>query len=232
LFAVERVLEKGAFEPLASDTVYGGGGDGSAASKRGLLPELSFGALRFKDALVNASREELHPSGTYHGVLGLSVFAGYRITLDLDRGRLVLDRSGAPLPDGAQRYWIVSGQMLVEAGPVGGETGLMVFDTGASRSVLSKTLARTIAGAEIGGPAASRGYAGPHVDARTVSRVRLAFQGLRDAGDAKTAVDLSQRSRLGGVEMSGLLGMDVLEGAVIVVDPESQTVRATPAGKK
>jgi hypothetical protein len=232
VFAVKRVLKKGKFEPLASDTVFGGGGSGSASSSRGLLPELAFGELRFRDALVNASEDEIHPSGAYHGVLGLSVFSGYRITLDLDRGRLVLQDADGPLPTPAERYWMVSGQMLVRAGPEDGETGLMVFDTGAARSVLSREFAGTLAGATVGGRVAARGYTGAYADAKMVKGVRLRFLGLRDAGDTKSAVDFSLRSRLGGVEMAGLLGMDVLDGAVITVDPSSQRVHAALPGAK
>ena len=86
--------------------------------------------------------------------------------------------------------------------------------------------------ARVSGRAAARGYAGPYADAELIRGVRLTFLGLRDAGDTKTAVDLSQRSRIGGVELSGLLGMDVLDGAVIVVDPSAQRVHAALPGRK
>jgi predicted aspartyl protease len=232
LFAVERVLSKGGFAPLAADTVYGGGGSGSAASKRGLLPEIDFGGLKFKDALVSASPEEIHPSGAYHGVVGLSVFSGYRVTLDLRGGRLILERSEAPVPPASARYWLVSGQMLVEARSESGATALMVLDTGATRSVLSKDFARSLPEAKVGGSAVARGYAGPHADAQTIRGVRLRFLEIEDRGDAKTAVDFAQRSRIGGVELSGLLGMDLLDGAVLVIDPFSHRVGAVPPGGK
>jgi tetratricopeptide (TPR) repeat protein len=231
LFAVERILSRGGFAPLSRDTVYGGGGRGSAASKRGLLAEIEFGGLKYKDALVSASSEELHPSGAFHGVIGLSVFSGYRVTLDLERGRLVLDRSETPVSGESERYWVVSGQMLVEVRTGSGETALMVLDTGASRSVLSKEFARALPEAKVGGSAVARGYAGPHPDAQTVKGVRLEFLGLEDRGDAKTAVDFAQRSRIGGVELSGLLGMDVLDGNVLVIDPGSHRVLVSPSRK-
>lgn len=231
VFAVERVLAKGGFAPLSADTVYGGGGSGSAASKRGLLAEISFGGLEFRDALVSASPEEIHPSGTYHGVVGLSVFAGYRITLDLKGSRLILDRSETPAPGESARYWVISGQMLVEARTGSGETGLMVLDTGATRSVLSNEFARSLPEAKVGGSAVARGYTGPHADARTVNGVRLRFLGREDRGEPKTAVDFAQRSRIGGVELSGLLGMDLLDGAILVVDPGAHRVGISPSRK-
>jgi hypothetical protein len=40
------------------------------------------------------------------------------------------------------------------------------------------------------------------------------------------AVDLSERSAAGGVEVSGLIGLDLLGGAVVVVDTVHRTVSA------
>ena len=61
---------KAGFAPLADQTTFAGGGDGRTPSKRGLLPEVALGALRFQDALVSTTTQELDPTGRYHGVLG------------------------------------------------------------------------------------------------------------------------------------------------------------------
>ena len=44
--------------------------------------------------------------------------------------------------------------------------------------------------------------------------------------------DLTQRSRLGGVEISGFLGMDLLDGTTIVVDTRARRVAVVAAPKK
>jgi hypothetical protein len=44
--------------------------------------------------------------------------------------------------------------------------------------------------------------------------------------------DLTQRSRLGGVEVSGFLGMDLLDWTTIVVDTRTQRIAVIPASKK
>lgn len=231
LTAVSRMLEKGNFEPLAEDTLFAGGGKEPATATRGILPELAFEGLVFGDVLASATARELHPRGDFHGVLGLGVFSGYRATLDLAKGRLLLERGGDP-PRGGSPYWIVSGQMLVEAGPEGGEKALMVLDTGAERSVLSKEFARSLDGATVGGSASVRGFSGRFPDAEIVRGVRLAFSGMKDGGGVKSAIDLSQRSRISGVEVSGLLGMDLLDGAHLVIDPSTHTVGATLPPRK
>jgi hypothetical protein len=92
-------------------------------------------------------------------VLGLNVFSGYRVTMDLVKGRLLLtpaadDAAGAP-------YWDVGGQMLVNVSADSGPEGLFLFDTGATQSMLARTFVDTIPGARIESQASVRTYGGP-----------------------------------------------------------------------
>ena len=52
------------------------------------------GGVEFADALVTTTKDEFDPQGRIHGVLGLNVFSGYRVTMDLAKGRLALTRCG------------------------------------------------------------------------------------------------------------------------------------------
>lgn len=225
-FAVERALRKSGLEPISEETVFAGGGAGREASKKGFVPSFAIGGLRFRDAVATTTPNEIDPAGRYQGVLGIGIFAGYRVTLDLAKGRLVLD--SGEIPAGAVPYWEVAGQMLVEAG--GGERGrgLFLFDTGASRSFLSFGYASGAAGAG----ADVRTYGGAVEGARQVLGVVLEFPGLPPSAKPKTAGDLTQRSRLSGVEISGFLGLDVLDGAVVVVDTKSRRIAATRPARK
>ena len=91
LFLVERIAAKGGLTFLAEETTFGGAGSGRQPDRRGLLASVAVGGLRFSDALVTTTSHEIEPTGRYHGVLGLSIFQGYRITLDLARETLVLE---------------------------------------------------------------------------------------------------------------------------------------------
>jgi len=228
LFVVERAVKKGGFTPLSEETVFAGGGTGRTRSSRGLLSKLAIGGLTIADALITTTKDEFDPQGRIHGVLGLNVFSGYRVTMDLAAQRLVLDPCGAE-PPGAP-YWEVSGQMLVRAGATQGADGLFLFDTGATRSMLARTFAASIPGAEFASPAAVRTYGGSVSGASFVRGVRLRFGDLTSDGGSVHASDLTQRSRLSGVEVSGFLGMDLLDGTTIVVDTCEQrvAVRAAP----
>jgi predicted aspartyl protease len=222
LFVVERAVKKGGLTPLSEETVFAGGGEGRASSSRGLLAKLAIGGLQFADALVTTTKDEFDPQGRIHGVLGLNVFSGYRVTMNLAKGRLQLapcgdDATGAP-------YWDVGGQMLVNASAVAGPDGLFLFDTGATRSMLARSFVERVQGALVERAATVRTYGGNVGGASTVRGVKLRFQDVEGRGTSVFTSDLTQRSRLGGVEVSGFLGMDLLDRTTIVVDTRARRV--------
>ncbi len=223
LFLVGRMARKRGFEELAEETAFGGGGDRRHASPRGLLPRFDIGSLSFRNALASTTENEFDPTGRFHGVLGVSIFEGYRLTLDLRRGRLILD---APPDDAAgTRYWTIAGQMLVAAGAVRGPDGLFLLDTGASLSILDLDYAGTVPGVELREGAAVHGYGGLVAGAAVARGARLTFQGFDTGGGDLRAVDLSLRSRLGGVQLAGYLGLDLLGGKRLVVDTTRRRVK-------
>ncbi len=226
LFLLERVARKAGWAPLAGETVFAGGGEGRQASERGLLPSLAVGGLKIRDALVSTTRSEIEPTGRYHGILGLSAFRGYVVTIDLDAGRLVLEKPREG-PRGA-RYWTVSGQMLVEGEIERAGPGLFLLDTGASRSQVAASRVAEIPEASVGPPIRVSGYGGAMPGARTLRRVRATIPGAGPLPAELLLVDLAMRSRLGGVEVSGTVGLDVLDGRRIVVDAAARRVEIAP----
>ena len=230
LFVVERAVKKNGLTPLSLDTVFAGGGSGRAPSSRGLLSKFAIGGLEFSDALVTTTKDEFDPQGRIHGVLGLNVFSGYRVTLDLARGRLILEPCGTDLT--GTPYWDVAGQMLVGASTSPGPEGLFLFDTGATRSMLARSLVDRIPGASIEGSAGIRTYGGNVAGASAVRGVKLRFLDVSSTGGPMYTSDLTQRSRLGGVEVSGFLGMDLLDGTTIVVDTRGRKLAVIPAAKR
>ncbi len=216
LFVVLRAVKKSGYTPLAEETVFAGGGQGRTPSARGLMETISFGDVLFRDALVTTSKDEFDPQGRIHGVLGLNVFSGYRITLDLAKGRLVLDPPSGS--EEGQPYWTVGGQMLVRAAAEGAPEGLFLFDTGATMSNLDNAYAKAVPGAKPSTAAAVSTYGGAVAGATFVRGAKLRFDGLETGGDPVHASDFTQRSRLGGVQISGFLGMDLLDGKIVVID--------------
>jgi hypothetical protein len=124
-------------------------------------------------------------------------------------------------------YWDVAGQMLVHAEAVGGPGGLFLFDTGATRSMLDAHFVASVPGATVVSAAGVRTYGGNVAGASAVRGAALRFLGLTGGAGTVHASDLTQRSRLGGVEVAGFLGMDVLDGTRIVVDTGARRVDVT-----
>lgn len=222
LYVIQRMAKKRNFTLLGEATTFGGM-DRRQQVQRGFFSSFALGDLQYDSALVTSTREELDPTGRFHGLLGLSPLSGYKVTLDLARKSLLLEPPGEPI-EGA-RYWIVGGQILVEARADGAEPGLFLLDTGAGRSLLAATYVEQFEWAQIGPAAAVVGLGGAYGGARVVRGVQLRFQELSGGGELST-VDLSLRSRSTGVEISGYLGLEVLDGARIVIDTTSQTIQA------
>jgi tetratricopeptide (TPR) repeat protein len=222
LYVIERIASKRGFTSLGEATTFGGAGSRKHRVERGLFPVFALGDLRYADALVTSTHEEVEATGRFHGLLGLSALAGYRVTLDLRKKRILLEPATEPLE--GQPYWVIAGQILVRAAAEGGEPGLFLFDTGAMRSLLSQAHVEGIEGVTFGTATAVQGLGGMYEGARAVHGTRLAFQGLNGRRNP-TAVDTSARSRMTGVEISGYLGLDVLARARIIIDTRHQTIR-------
>lgn len=228
LFVVRRKTRKAGFEPLGDATTFGGGGDQRHATRHGVVPVFDLDGLRFREALLTSTPREFSAHGEFHGVLGVGLFEGYLVRLDLAAGRLELVRGGS-LDGEGERYWVLSGQMLVRAGVADGEGGLFLFDTGATRSVLDLAFVEGVEGARIGPAAQVRGFGGLVEGARVVEGIALDFQGHRGTDGGLRAIDLSLRGRLGGVNLSGYLGLDVLRDRVIEIDTRARRLRVSEA---
>jgi tetratricopeptide (TPR) repeat protein len=230
LYLVHRVARRGGFIPLGQATTYGGAGDRRHRVGRGMFAEFALGELRYGDALVTSTREELDATGRFHGLLGLSAFGGYRVTLDLVKKRLLLER-GSPALEGSP-YWVVSGQILVVAQTEQGPPGLFLFDTGASRSLLSTSYVERLPDASTGAPTGVEGPGGAYRGAVQVPGVRMRYQGLTGT-PGLAAVDMTVRSKMSGVEISGYLGLEFLDQRRIVIDSTSRTLRVRgPTGRR
>jgi hypothetical protein len=221
LFVIRRIAGKRGFEPLADRTTFGGGGAQRHTTTRGFFSVVEFDGLRFSTALATTSRQELDPVGRFHGVVGLSVFQGYRVTLDTKNERLLLEPPAAAVS--GTPYWTVEGQMLARAELNGEPAGLFLFDTGSTRTVVGAGTAARIAGARPGRPATIHGFGGILEGARELHGVRVDFCGSSSSGTLN-AVDLSVRSRLAAVEIGGFVGLDMLASSRIVVDTVARRI--------
>jgi len=230
LHVIERAARKRAFLPLAQAEAFGGGGGGRHALTHGTFAALDLGGLVFADALATVNAGEVDPTGRFHGVLGLSAFDGYRVTLDLARDRLTLEPPGgeepAAGPSGGDPYYTLGGQWLVPVTLGRGERVLFLLDTGATATVVDLDTVARLPDVRLGEPARVSGLGGRVPGARTARGVEVAFGGaVLDASRTLAAIDLSVRGEIGGTEVAGYLGLDFFDGKRLVVDTVGRRVR-------
>ncbi len=226
LFVIERIARKCGFAALAEVTVRGGGGSGRHEVRRGFFSSFALGPLEFKDALASAAKQELDPLGRFHGLVGLSIFNGYRVTLDLRGRRLRLERDAEALQ--GEPYYTVAGQLLVRAQTSGGGAGLFLLDSGSTRTLVAEALLAEIGGARIGPRVELPAYGGARRGARALEGFEVRFCGHSSGASGLAAVALSLPSEVGGVEVSGFVGLDLLDGQEIVIDTVRRTVGLAP----
>jgi tetratricopeptide (TPR) repeat protein len=239
---------KAGLEPLASGTVFGGGGDGDHSASRALT-SLRAGGLLIENAVAQIAERELDPLARYAGILGIDPFSSYRISLDLKKARLLLERpperevktgpaadESAPasrIPprspgEGESLLFDVEGQLLVEAtlrrGGVSREA-LLLLDTGADRSVLDGRAASGL-GPVPGSVAGNsvRTYGGRATALGSMGGLVFRVGTLESTNRAATVIDLSWRARLSGFAVDGYLGLDLMKGKRLVLDLQRGTV--------
>jgi hypothetical protein len=155
----------------------------------------------------------------------LNIFDGYRVTLDFVKKRLILEAKRDP-SSGDPYYWI-AGQLLVRVQATHGSSGLFILDTGAAMSVLSRTFVDSLQGARQGQGVELRMFGGTVEGAQLVQGVDIDYQGFTTGNAGLVVTDMSLPGRLGGVEVAGLLGLDMLAGKRLVFDTTSRHITLT-----
>jgi tetratricopeptide (TPR) repeat protein len=233
LHVIERVARKHGFTPLSDASGFGGGGEQRHELTHGTFPTLELGGLRLDEVTATVRGGELDPTGRYHGILGLAAFEGYRVTLDLAQGRLALEpEPDDPTTPSSAAYWTVGGQWLTQVDLGGSEPALFLFDTGATSTIVDLGAASRLPQAILGPARGVTGFGGALSGARSISGITVSFQGTSTEGRTLAGVDLAQRSELSGIEVSGYLGLDLLNGTRIVIDTGRQRLRIEPSSPR
>jgi tetratricopeptide (TPR) repeat protein len=222
LTVIDRIARKRGFEPLVAKTLFGGGGSGVHETLQGVFPQFALGELRFENALATSTRQELEPTGRYHGLIGLNIFDGYRVTLDLLKKRLILEADR--VPSGGDPYWWIAGQLLVRVRTTDDTSGLFILDTGAAMSVLADSFVDHLQVDSPGQTVKLRAFGGLVEGAKVVRGVEIDYQGFKTGRAGLIVTDMTLPSRLGGVEVSGLLGLDLLAGKRLILDTTTRQI--------
>ena len=244
LFLSARAAAKIETKALAVGAVYGGGGSGRHEMEHVLLPGVTIAGLSFRNVPAVVASAEVDPLARYDGILGPDALDSFRLVLDLPDRKIRFADPAAASGDGtappsgagaspgpasatppAIQLWKVEGQLLLRAGLNGGGTGLLMVDTGASRTVLSLAAADGLKGlSRTRRTGRTYGFGGTVDRVEDIGNLEVTIAGLSPRRLTALGLDLSLRSRLVETEIGGYLGLDVLREYALEFEPGLRTL--------
>jgi hypothetical protein len=213
-----------------SDVTVRGIGDNAKGTGgyRALAEHFRIGEVEYRDALVSVTEQSM--DGIQDGLIGSNVFSEFLITLDFANGKLRLvplpgyrpgedfqDRVESPEMRDATRVFRF-GHILLVPVRVGSREGLFVLDTGSAGTMMSYDLAAEVSKLNRDDKTALRGLSGRVSDVYQTGNVVLEFAGFAQKNLAMTAIDTWELSHRLGTEISGFLGLPVLDLFTLTID--------------
>jgi predicted aspartyl protease len=221
--------DRAGLERLSASTVRGVGDNAKGSSGyRALAEHFKVGDVEYRDALISVTEQTI--PGIEDGLIGSDVFFEFLITLDFAGGKLRLDplpgyRPGDELQDRVESPEMRDaarvfrfGHMLLLPVRVGSREGLFLLDTGAARTMMSYDLAAEVSKLNHDDKTKIGGLSGKVGDVYQTGNVMLEFAGFAQKNLAMTAIDTWELSHRLGTEMSGFLGLPVLDLFTLTID--------------
>jgi tetratricopeptide (TPR) repeat protein len=218
-----RAADRAAVARLA-DATFGGFGDNlkSPRGYNGLAEHLRIGTVEFKDALIKVSNQEA--VGAADGLIGTDVFSQFLVTLDFAAQKLRLnplpgyqssdeELHDRVIPPDMRNFVPVYrfGHLLLLPTRVNeSREVLFVLDSGSAKTLISYEMAGQVS--KINPDARTRitGINGQVADVYQTGDLYLQFAGFRQKNLGMTAFNMWEQSRRLGTEVSGFLGLPLL----------------------
>jgi predicted aspartyl protease len=220
--------ERAGLARVADSTVQGiGDGAKATGGYRAIAEHFRIGDVEYRNALVNVTGQSL--AGIEDGLIGSNVFSEFLMTLDFGAGKLRLnplpgyrpgelqDRMDLPAMRDAARVFRF-GHILLVPVKINSHAGLFVLDTGAARTLMSYDLAAEASKINRDERTGVRGLNGKVGDVYETGNVMLEFGGFAQRNLGMTAIDTWQLSHRLGTEISGFLGLPVLDFFTLTID--------------
>jgi tetratricopeptide (TPR) repeat protein len=214
-----------------TDGTVSGIGDNSKLSGgyRAIAERFRIGDVEYSDAVVNVAGQSF--VGIEDGLIGSNVLSEFLITLDFAAGKLRLeplpgyrpgqefpDRIAIPQMESATRVFRF-GHLLLVPVRVGSATNrLFVLDTGAASTLISYELAAAVSKVNRDDKTGLRGLSGKVGDVYQTGNLVMEFAGFEQKNLGMTAFDTWELSHKLGTEISGFLGLPVLDLFTLTID--------------
>jgi len=196
---------------------------------RAIAARFQIGQVEYRDALISVSDQNF--TGIEDGLIGANVMDEFQLTLDFGARKLRLDplpnyHLGDELPDrtvsprmaNATRVFRFGHLLLVPVRVGHASEKLFVLDTGAANTLISYELAAEVSKLNRDDKTALRGLNGRVSDVYETGNVLLQFAGFEQRNLGMTAFDTWQLSHGLGTEISGFLGLPVLDLFTLTID--------------
>ncbi|MGB6941884.1 MAG: aspartyl protease family protein [Bryobacteraceae bacterium] len=196
---------------------------------RAIAERFQIGGVAYRDAVISVADQSF--VGIEDGLIGANVLGEFLITLDFAGGKLRLDplpgyhpgeefgdRTVSPQMESATRVFRFGHLLLVPARVGNASNRLFVLDTGAANTLISYELAAEVSKVSRDDKLALRGLNGRVGDVYQTGNLVLEFAGFEQKNMGMTAFDTWQLSHRLGTEISGFLGLPVLDLFKLTID--------------
>jgi predicted aspartyl protease len=226
-----KAAERAGVTRLAQATLRGFGDNSKlSGGYRGIAEHVHIGNLEYRDALISVADQD--SVGTADGLIGSNVFAPFLITLDFAAKKLHLD----PLPgfhpgdstiqdrvipaglEHAAKIFRFGHLLLLPMHINGSREVLFVLDTGADRTLISYDLATEVSKLTPEAHMRMNGINGRVTDLYQTGDLVLQFAGFQQKSLGMSSIDTWEQSRRVGTEISGFLGLPVLDLFSLTID--------------
>jgi predicted aspartyl protease len=226
-----KTAERAGVTRLAQATLRGfGDSSRPSAGYRGVAERLGISSVEYRNALISVADQD--SVGIADGLIGANVFAAFLVTLDFAGRKMRLDplpgyRPGSnqaedrvvpPRMEHAARVFRFGHLLLLGTRVNGSREALFVLDTGADRTLISYDLANEVSRLTPETRMRMNGINGRVVDLYQTSDVVLQFAGFEQKSMGMTSIDTWEQSRRIGTEISGFLGLPVLDLFTLTID--------------
>jgi predicted aspartyl protease len=214
-----------------TDATVRGIGDNSklTGGYRAIAERFRIGDVEYSDAVINVADQSF--IGIEDGLIGSNVLAEFLITLDFAGGKLRLDplpgyhpgqefrdRTVIPQMESATRVFRFGHLLLLPVRVGNASNRLFVLDTGAASTLISYELAAAVSKVNRDDKTGLRGLNGKVGDVYQTGNLVLEFAGFEQKNLGMTAFDTWELSHRLGTEISGFLGLPVLDLFTLTID--------------
>jgi predicted aspartyl protease len=207
----------------------GGVGDGRKASAgyRAVAENFRIGDLEYRNVTVSVAEQPV--VGIEDGLIGSNVLSEFLITLDFAGGKLRLDPLEGYTPGELQDRMDIAamkdatrvfrfGHLLMVPVKVNARPALFVLDTGAARTMISYDVAAGTSRLDHDERTSISGLSGPVGNVYRTDAVELEFAGFAQKNEGMSAIDTWELSHRLGTEISGFLGLPLLDLFKLTID--------------